>query len=173
VASIDFPITTITRYILDKEVHKSWFKYLFLFFLSAGVFDTIEYVFFLGYPPQAKHYAEQIAKELGAVLKERKRARISELAKYDTVIYGGGIYVGRIAGSGFIRKVYRKLPDKHFVVFSVGFTPHSRVDVLEAARNNSLKGINIEKIDFFHFRGSMDYKKLIPSHASFRQKSIN
>ncbi len=103
---------------------------------------------------------------MGAVLKERKRARISELAKYDTVIYGGGIYVGRIAGSGFIRKVYRKLPDKHFVVFSVGFTPHSRVDVLEAARNNSLKGINIEKIDFFHFRGSMDYKKLNLFHRT-------
>ena len=73
----------------------------------------------------SKSYAEQIASELGADLAERGKARISGLLGYDTIIFGGGIYAGRIAGCELLGRNAKKLSDKHLVVFSVGFTPAS------------------------------------------------
>jgi menaquinone-dependent protoporphyrinogen IX oxidase len=105
-------------------------------------------------------YAEQIAQELGADLIECKKIRISELIGYDTIIFGGGIYAGRIAGSGLLRKNYEKLSDKHLVVFSVGFTPQARADILDKVRNSSFEANQLKNIRFFHFRGGIDYKKL-------------
>ncbi len=105
-------------------------------------------------------YAEQIAQELGANLIERKKAKISELVGYDTIIFGGGIYVGQIAGSGLIRKNYEKLKEKHLVVFSVGFTPHARIDILDKVRLSSFEADQLMNINFFHFHGGVDYKNL-------------
>lgn len=105
-------------------------------------------------------YAEQIAKELGADLLECKKAKISELIKYDTIIFGGGIYAGKIAGRGLLRKNFKQLSNKRLIVFSVGFTPQSRIDTLESVRSNSFKGILSQHISFFHFRGAVNYKKL-------------
>ena len=105
-------------------------------------------------------YAEQIAQELGAYLIECKKTKISELVRYDTIIFGGGIYAGKIAGSGLIRKCFEKSKGKHLVVFSVGFTPHARTDILDKVRLSSFKADQIKNINFFHFRGGVDYKKL-------------
>lgn len=105
-------------------------------------------------------YAEQIAQKLCADLVECKKAKISALIQYDTIILGGGIYAGRIAGSNLLGKNYEKLSGKLLVVFSVGFTPQSRTDILEKVRNNSFEDIPSKNIEFFHFRGGFDYKKL-------------
>jgi len=107
-----------------------------------------------------KSYAEQIARDLGASLMECKRANIAGLAEYDTIILGGGIYAGRIAGSELFRKNAEKLISKHLVVFSVGFTPQARVDILDQVKVNSFETDQLKNIDFFHFRGSIDYRKL-------------
>ena len=109
-------------------------------------------------------YAEQIAQELGADLIECKKAKISELAGYDTIIFGGGIYAGRIAGSELIRKNYEKLKDKRLVVFSVGFTPQARTDVLDEVRLSSFEADQLKNITTFHFRGGVDFKKLNLHH---------
>lgn len=108
-----------------------------------------------------KSYAEQIAQELSADLIGYRKIKISELIGYDTIIFGGGIYAGRIAGSGFLKKNYEKLSGKNIVVFSVGFTPQVRADILEKVRNSSFKAKQLKNIRFFHFRGGVDYKKLI------------
>jgi len=105
-------------------------------------------------------YAEQIAQELGADLIAFKKVKISELVGYDTIIFGGGIYAGQIAGSGLIRKNYEKLKGKHLVVFSVGFTPHARTDNLDKVRSSSFEAAQLKNISFFHYRGGVDYKKI-------------
>jgi menaquinone-dependent protoporphyrinogen IX oxidase len=108
----------------------------------------------------AKAYAQQIALEMEADLLECSKAKPSRLTKYDTIIFGGGIYAGQIAGSSQLRSLCKKLPDKSFVVFSVGFTPKAMINVLEKVRTNSLRGIPLQNIRFFHFSGSIDYTKL-------------
>lgn len=105
-------------------------------------------------------YAGQIAQELGADILECSKVKASNLLKYDTIIFGGGIYAGQIAGSSRLRNLLKKYPKKSFAIFSVGFTPKSMTNVLEKVRMNSLKGIPLQNIRFFHFKGRIVYEKL-------------
>ena len=43
-----------------------------------------------------KQYAEWIAKALDAILLEASVVKPSQLASFDIVVYGGGLYAGRI-----------------------------------------------------------------------------
>ena len=45
-----------------------------------------------------KTYAEWIAQALNARLARAKEVKPGSLSDYDTVIYGGGLYAGTIAG---------------------------------------------------------------------------
>lgn len=45
-----------------------------------------------------KQYATWIAEALGADLLEAGQAKLETLRKYDTILYGGGLYAGGIAG---------------------------------------------------------------------------
>lgn len=46
----------------------------------------------------SKKYAEWIADELKAELFEHSKIKKDDLLKYDTIIYGGGLYAGSISG---------------------------------------------------------------------------
>ncbi len=71
-----------------------------------------------------KKYAEWLAEELSSDIIETKQAGIEQVAKYDTIILGGGIYATGIAGISFLRKHYEKLKDKRILVFAVGASPY-------------------------------------------------
>ena len=45
-----------------------------------------------------KAYAEWISEALGCEMIEFKEAKIEQLMKYDTIIYGGGLYAEMING---------------------------------------------------------------------------
>ncbi len=71
----------------------------------------------------SKTYAEWIAEELGCRAVDVKGLKVSELLKYDTVIFGGGLYAEMIAGIHFVTKNFEKLSEKKIIVFSTGITP--------------------------------------------------
>ena len=51
-----------------------------------------------------KKYAEWISEETGFSCVETKKAKIEEVKTYDTIVLGGGIYAGGIAGIAFLTK---------------------------------------------------------------------
>lgn len=106
-----------------------------------------------------KKYAEWIAKELGVKLLEHKGIKVDDLMKYDTIIYGGGLYAGGIAGFSFIKKNYSKLKDKHIVVFAVG-SSSERSEVIQAIKTQNLTGEMKDKVNIFFCRGGLDYPKM-------------
>ena len=59
-----------------------------------------------------KTYAEWIAEELSADIRDAKTVKADDLLKYDTIIYGGGLYAEVINGVSLITKNYEKLKDK-------------------------------------------------------------
>ena len=65
-----------------------------------------------------KKYADWLAAELSCAAEETKRADIAKVQQYDTVILGGGIYAGGIAGLSFIKKNYERLKAKKLIVFA-------------------------------------------------------
>jgi hypothetical protein len=102
-----------------------------------------------------KKYAEWIAEELNCPLFEFSKVNNGELGKYDTIIYGGGLYAGSISGVKDIAKNY----SGRLVVFAVGLTPPGEIDLSEAVKRNGIPNAKL-----FQFRGGYIFDKLSPVH---------
>lgn len=104
-----------------------------------------------------KKYAQWIAEELGCDIKEN--ASFEDIAGYDIIIYGGGIYVGGINGVRLITGNYNKLRGKKLVLFAVGALSESDND-MPAVWNRLLTEEQQKNIGCFYFRGGFDIDKL-------------
>lgn len=113
-----------------------------------------------------KKYAEWIAGARGADLFERSKIKAEKLREYDTIIYGGGIYAGRIAGVSLINKNYETIRDRELIVFTVGIRPTDDKAAFATIIKNNFPGKRYESIKFFHLRGAINYKKLGITHRS-------
>ena len=109
----------------------------------------------------AKKYAEWIAEKLSADIFEVSKFNTNMLTSYDTVIYGGGLYVVGINGLKYITQNLDKLKDKKVVVFATGASP-SRDEVISFVRNKNFTSEEQKYIQFFYLRGGFDYSKLKP-----------
>ena len=99
--------------------------------------------------------------------KNNKDIKIDDLQKYDTVIYGGGLYAEVIAGVTLITKNIDKLKDKKIAVFTTGLTP---IDCREYYDNmviekNFRNGLP-ENIRVFNFMGKMIIDELSFAHRT-------
>lgn len=106
-----------------------------------------------------KKYAEWLAEELGADLIERRKADAATLKNYDVVVYGGGLYVGSIAGVDLVAKN----PCKNLVVFTVGFENPETKDFSEVL-SKDFSPDALKSIKTFHLRGSIDYESMSLLH---------
>lgn len=106
-----------------------------------------------------KRYAGWIALKLGADLYELSDIRTKDLENYDTIIYGGPLYVGKIKGINFITNNYDKISNKNLIVFTVGMESDSEESRRKIIKNN-LENDLIDKIDLYHFKGAFNYKQL-------------
>lgn len=106
-----------------------------------------------------KKYAEWIAEELNCGIFESDKVDKRIFSKYDTVIYGGGLYVGGILGFSFIKKNYKLLKDKRLIVFGVGATSKG-VDAEKEIENKNITEEMKKNTKFFLLRGALDYKSM-------------
>ena len=114
-----------------------------------------------------KKYAEWIAEELGCNILEFKEAKIENLMKYDTIIYGGGLYAEGINGVYLLTKNFDKIKDKKIVVYSTGITPlkyREYYDKLVIDKNFTTE--MMEKIKVFNFMGKMIIDELSLPHKT-------
>ena len=107
-----------------------------------------------------KQYAEWIAESLETDLFEEDKINSSDLASYDKIIYGGGLYAGGINGADLISKNFQSIKNKNLIVFTVGLAspedPSIYTAILEKAFTEEMR----KNIKFFHFRGGINYKEL-------------
>lgn len=113
-----------------------------------------------------KKYAQWIAEETDGDLFESSEVNINELTKYDTIIYGGGLYASGIAGVSTITKNYDVLKDKKIVVFTVGLASTDNEEIFIPIIEKNFPKAMQANIKFFHFRGGIDYDKLGFIHKS-------
>jgi len=108
-----------------------------------------------------KKYAEWIAEKLSADIVNVSEVTTNMLTAYDTVIYGGGLYIIGINGVKFITQNIDNLKDKKVVVFATGATP-SREEAISEVRDKNFTFEQQKHIQFFYLRGGFDYSKLKP-----------
>ncbi|MCM1329229.1 MAG: flavodoxin domain-containing protein [Ruminococcus sp.] len=104
-----------------------------------------------------KKYAEWLAESLSCDIKAD--ASLGDIEGYDGVIFGGGIYAGKINGAKLITKNLNKLENKKLAIFAVGSSA-GYPEELEIFWQNALEKDVREKVPHFYLRGGFDYGKL-------------
>ena len=114
-----------------------------------------------------KTYAEWIADELGCSIAEAKTVTVKDLEKYDTIIYGGGLYAEVINGVSLITRNLDALKDKKIAIYTTGITPLDCREYYDkyVAEKNFKKGVP-ENIKIFNFMGKMILSELTPVHRT-------
>jgi menaquinone-dependent protoporphyrinogen IX oxidase len=110
-----------------------------------------------------KKYADIISSELKCDVAEVSSTNISEILKYDVIIFGGGLYAVGINGISLIKKNIDKLKDKKVVVFASGASPY-RKEVCDEVIDKNFEKANQKNIKFFYLRGGFDFDKLKFKH---------
>ena len=114
-----------------------------------------------------KAYAEWIAAELSCDIAEAKSVSVDDLEKYDTIIYGGGLYAEVINGVTLITRNLDKLADKKIAIYTTGITPIDCRDYYDkyVVEKNFKKGVP-ENVKLFNFMGRMVLDELTPVHRA-------
>jgi len=107
----------------------------------------------------AKKYAQWLAEELKADIAECSDDAFSDIDKYDTVIYGGSLYMVGILGFDVYKKHFHRFNEKQLVVFTVGASPAKPEDLKDVTDNNFTDEIK-EKVNYYHLRGGFNFKRL-------------
>lgn len=114
-----------------------------------------------------KVYAEWIAEELGCEAKDAKYVKAEDFDKYDTIIYGGGLYAEIISGVTLVTKNMQKLRNKKVVVFTTGLTPIDCREYYEKyVIEKNFKTEEEKKIKVFNFLGKMIVDELTFAHKA-------
>lgn len=113
-------------------------------------------------------YAEWIAAELGCDIKNTDKDKVC-LEDYDIIIFGGGLYAGRVSGMELLISSFEKIKDKKLILFTCGLADPN----IGKNRENIISGINKvfteemrKNIKVFCFRGGIDYSRLSLVHKA-------
>lgn len=117
-----------------------------------------------------KKYAQWIAEELSCDLFERKQIKKDALKQYDVIIYGGGVYAGKVSGAEAVIKAFHTMQDKSLILFTCGLSDPKDVqnaESVETVLRQKMTADTEKNVKIFHFRGGIDYSRL-----SFADRSI-
>ncbi len=114
-----------------------------------------------------KKYAEWIAEDLGCEAIDAKNVKIDDLLKYDTIIYGGGLYAEIINGVILLTKNMDKLENKKLIVYTTGITPLKYREYYDdmVIKKNFSEDIK-NKFKVYNFMGKMILDELTLVHRT-------
>lgn len=109
-----------------------------------------------------ERYAIWLAKETGIVAKSLRDVKKQDFEEYDVIVYGAGVYAGRIAKLGKLKSWVKKWPGKQFVVWANGSAPVNEETVARVKQFN-MQG-ELADVPLFYGRSGMDFGKMKPLH---------
>jgi hypothetical protein len=102
-------------------------------------------------------YAHWIADDLQCDIVSLEKFSIAEIPRYDIVIFGGGIYAGRINGIKFVKNNISFSEGKKIIVFATGATAPMPEEIERFEKDNIPHGMDIT---FFYFQSGMNYERV-------------
>jgi menaquinone-dependent protoporphyrinogen IX oxidase len=113
-----------------------------------------------------KRYAEWIAKDLQGDLYDLPDFNHDHIERYDTIIYGGGLYAGGILGHSFIVQEFERLRRKNLVLFTVGLAATEDRSIFTPLLHKNFSDEILSAFEIFHLRGGIEYRKLGLKHKT-------
>ena len=107
----------------------------------------------------SKRYAEWIAEDLGCESRPIKGVKLDDLKDYKLIIFGAGVYAGMISGLGKIKNWMEKSPQKTWIVFATGATPHEEGHEEMLFKTNFRKGES-RPAHFYYFLSGINYETM-------------
>lgn len=114
-----------------------------------------------------KRYAQWIAEALHCPLKDAGQIKPADLADFNTIIYGGGLYAGGVSGISLLTKNARLLQTKNVILFTCGLADPKDPANIASIKNALSKVLSPqmqEHMTIFHLRGGIDYPRLSLVH---------
>ena len=108
----------------------------------------------------SKKYAGWIAEALKCEAVDIKEWKSRKPENYQTVIYGGGFYAGKIKGLKKIKEQMKNYPDLRLIVFGTGATPMEAEEIIKGAMDANFTAEEKKKIRTFYFQSGLNYEKM-------------
>lgn len=115
-------------------------------------------VIFAGKYGSTQQYAEWIGEELGIPVFDINKTN-PNLEKYDTLILGSAIYIGKYFIKKWMDRNWRILANKKIILFTVSGTPPNHPEIQKYFDLNISKNRQ-EKIEYFPLRGRLKIEDL-------------
>lgn len=107
-----------------------------------------------------KKYAEWICEELKCDIGSYDKLSSNSIADYDFIIYGGGIYAGKVGGLKKIKSLLRDNSRVRLVVFATGATPAAVGDSIDTIWKSNFSEDELNRIPHFYMQSGISYEKM-------------
>lgn len=107
----------------------------------------------------SERYAKWIAEGIACKTIQTQDVNGEMLKKYETIIYCGGLYAGRIAGLSLITKNDSMLKEKRIAIVAVGLS-YEDEEIESSLRDQNFTSELRDKIEFFYLQGGLDFSKM-------------
>lgn len=111
-----------------------------------------------------EQYAQWIAKALACDVRKAEGITDQALEAYDTVIFGGPIYAGRIKGIKWLQEHAKTLAGKRLLLFTTGMTDPANEEAYADVVKQALPADGIQPERVFHLPGGIVQQKLKLGH---------
>lgn len=107
-----------------------------------------------------KKYAGWIAEALNCSAMDMKEWKKQEPTDFQTVIYGGGFYAGKIKGLDKMKEQLKNNPKIKLVVFATGATPALATEIVQQAMDGNFTEEERKNIPAYYFQSGLNYEKM-------------
>ena len=121
----------------------------------------------------AERYAKWIAEALGCEALPMDQVKTATLLEYRMLIFGGGLYMGRINGIAALTRRFQELKDKTLLVFTAGLTEPTDDGYYTFLYTRNFTEKMRKQIHFFAFPGAVDGQKLGRFHRCVMVMAMN
>lgn len=113
-------------------------------------------------------YAQQIAKKLQCSSVKSTHVQLEDLKPFDVIILGSCLLEGQLADASLYDQWIAAYPDKHWALFTVGLANPALTDFTEIM-SRSFSSDVISHLKLFHYRGAIQYKRLLLMESLFKR----
>lgn len=107
-----------------------------------------------------KKYAQIISQEIQCTVMEFKDVTADKMSNFNTIIFGGGLYAGKINKLKKVKEMFYKSDAKNLIIFATGGTPNKANEIIDNMWEQNLSNDELKSIPHFYMESGMCYEKM-------------